>query len=237
MVKIHLMWFGIFSLLLCISISSCGQNNAQVKSGQKGARVGGLCEGCEAIYENTIPFEAMNEVDTLPIFSEQGPKLVVSGVVYKSDGKTPAPGVVLYVYQTDRTGRYRMTGNETGWARRHGSIRGWMKTNAKGEYRFYTIRPASYSESGPPAHIHVFIKEPDKNEYYIDDFQFDDDPTLTPDVRRRQQNRGGDGILKLEEKGGIYYGNRNIYLGKNVEAYPTAGKTSANGAMTIGMIF
>jgi protocatechuate 3,4-dioxygenase, beta subunit len=228
---------NILLLLLCYSISSCGQNNAQIKSEQKGARVGGPCEGCEAIYENKVPFGAMNEVDTLPIFGEQGPALVVSGVVYRSDGKTPAPGVVLYVYQTDRTGKYRVTGNETGWARRHGSIRGWMKTNERGEYRFYTIRPASYSETGPPAHVHVFVKEPDKNEYYIDDFQFDDDPTLTPEMRRRQHSRGGDGILKLQEKGGIYYGRRNIILGRNVADYPTTSKASASRTVTIGMMF
>lgn len=230
------MWQSILLFLLCYSITSCGQNNAQVKSEQGRNRIGGQCEGCEAIYENTIPFNDMNEVDTLPIFGEQRPALVVSGVVYKSDGKTPAPGVVLYVYQTDRTGKYRVTGNETGWGRRHGSIRGWMKTNERGEYRFYTVQPASYSETGPPAHIHVFVKEPDKNEYYIDDFQFDDDPTLTPDMRRQQRNRGGDGILKLEEKNGIYYGKRNIYLGKNVSDYPTA-RTSSNSGITIGMIF
>jgi protocatechuate 3,4-dioxygenase beta subunit len=97
-----------------------------------------------------------------------------------------------------------------------------MKTNAKGEYRFYTVRPAAYSKTGPPAHIHVTVKEPDKNEYYIDDFQFDDDPYLTPAMRKLQHDRGGDGILKLEERAGIFFGRRNITLGKNVDNYPTA---------------
>jgi protocatechuate 3,4-dioxygenase beta subunit len=209
----------IFPLLL-FSLVSCAQNNAAANFETKTKAVGGPCEGCEAIYESPVPFEALNEVDTLPIYHEHGPKLVVSGTVYKHDGKTPAPDVVIYVYQTDQTGQYRKTGNETGWGQRHGSIRGWLKTNAKGEYRFYTIRPASYSQTGPPAHIHITVKEPDKNEYYIDDFLFDDDPFLTKEDRQRQQNRGGSGILKTEQKEGVLHARRNIVLGRNVSGYP-----------------
>jgi protocatechuate 3,4-dioxygenase beta subunit len=208
--------------LLFTSLSACAQNNIVVSDEAITKAVGGPCEGCEAIYESPVPFEVLNEVDTLPIFLEKGPKLVVSGTVYQSDGKTPAPGVVLYLYHTDQSGKYRKTGNESGWAVRHGSIRGWVKTNSQGEYRFYTIRPAAYSKTGPPAHIHVTVKEPDKNEYYIDDFLFDDDRFLTREERKRQRNRGGDGILKLQEKDGMFYGKRNIVLGMNVTDYKAA---------------
>ncbi|MDQ3276942.1 MAG: intradiol ring-cleavage dioxygenase [Bacteroidota bacterium] len=206
--------------ILFLTVGCSAQTSSPVNNEAITKAVGGPCEGCEAIYENTVPFAHMNEVDTLPIFGEQGPKLAVSGRVYKRDGKTPAPGVVLYVYQTDQTGKYRTTGTETGWARRHGTIRGWMKTNSKGEYRFYTIRPASYSKTGPPAHIHITVKEPDKNEYWIDDFHFDDDPFLTKEERSRQRNRGGNGILQLVRKNGMLYGRRDIILGKNVTDYP-----------------
>ncbi|HEV7332603.1 MAG TPA: hypothetical protein VGN63_16310 [Flavisolibacter sp.] len=212
--RIHLLPLLFFALGCSAQTSKPVNDEAITKA------VGGPCEGCEAIYENTIPFEQLNEVDTLPIFNEQGPKLVVSGTVYKSDGKTPAPGVVLYIYHTDQTGKYRTTGNETGWARRHGIIRGWIKTNAKGQYRFYTIRPASYSKTGPAAHIHVTVKEPDKNEYWIDDFHFDDDPFLTKEDRKNQRNRGGNGIVTLSKKDGTFYAERNIILGKNVTCYP-----------------
>lgn len=213
---------AIFSLLLCAAFWSCGQSQSQTKEATAPAqqKVGGPCEGCEAIYENKTPFEALNEVDTLPVFGEQGPKLVINGTVFKSDGVTPAPGVVLYVYHTDQTGKYRTTGNGTGWGRRHGSIRGWLKTNEKGQYKFYTARPASYSKAGPPAHIHITVKEPDKNEYWIDDFHFDDDPFITPAMRKDFENRGGDGIMRLTETNGAYYGERNIYLGRNVPGYP-----------------
>lgn len=206
--------------LLFFALSCNAQNTAPANDRSVTKAVGGPCEGCEAIYENNIPFDQLNEVDTLPIFPEEGPKLVITGTVYKSDGKTPAPGVVLYVYQTDQSGRYRTKGNETGWARRHGTIRGWMKTNAEGAYRFYTIRPASYSKTGPPAHIHITVKEPDKNEYWIDDFHFDDDPFLTTEVRNGMRNRGGNGILKPVKRGEMNYAERDVILGKNVTDYP-----------------
>jgi protocatechuate 3,4-dioxygenase beta subunit len=90
----------------------------------------------------------------------------------------------------------------------------------RGEYRFYTVRPAAYSKTGPPAHIHITVKEPDKNEYYIDDFEFDDDPFLTKLYRIGLSKRGGNGILKPVEKDGVLYGRRDIVLGKNVKDYP-----------------
>ena len=207
--------------LLFLSLASCAQNTVTVNDKAITKTIGGPCEGCEAIFESPVPFESLKEVDTLPTFGEQGPKLVISGTVYKSDGKTPAPGVVLYIYHTDQSGQYRKIGTATGWATRHGSIRGWAKTNEQGLYRFYTIRPAAYSKTGPPAHIHATVKEPDKNEYYIDEFLFDDDPFLTAEDRKQQRNRGGNGILKLEEKNGMFYTKRNIILGKNITGYPT----------------
>ncbi len=90
--------------------------------------VGGPCEGCEAIHESPLPFNNLNWKVTLPDYNDARPKTFVSGVVYQKDGKTPAPGVVLYVYHTDQTGVYPKKGNETGWGKRHGYLRGWMKT-------------------------------------------------------------------------------------------------------------
>src|SRR5262249_25559084 len=37
---------------------------------------------------------------------EPGERLVVTGTVFAPDGVTPAPGVFLYVYNTDATGHY-----------------------------------------------------------------------------------------------------------------------------------
>ena len=120
----------------CIALNGCSQNNVNKKQQSKNkTHVGGSCEGCEAVFESLVPFEQLNETDTLPDFNDPGPKIEISGIVYKRDGKTPAPGIIIYVYHTDQKGIYATKGNESGWAKRHGYIRGWMKTNEKGEYR------------------------------------------------------------------------------------------------------
>lgn len=203
-------------LVLVLTINqACTQSNGNSKQ-----RVGGGCEGCEAIYESPIALNKLSWIDTLPDFNEPGPKMVISGIVYKPDGKTPAKDVVLYVYHTDQKGIYPTKGNEKGWGKRHGYIRGWVKTNEKGEYKFYTLRPASYPDRQAPQHIHPTIKEPGINEYWIDEYLFDDDPLLTANERSHQQQRGGGGIIKLQQKNGMLVGERNIVLGKNVPDYP-----------------
>ena len=116
----------LFAVILA-SNSGCSQN-ATKKAEAVGKHVGGTCEGCEAIHESPTPFASMNNLCTLPDWNDQGRKLEVSGVVYKANG-SPAPDVVIYVYHTDQTGIYPTKGNEKGWGKRHGYIRGWMKTN------------------------------------------------------------------------------------------------------------
>jgi len=182
--------------LLTASLQACTQNSATVKNQPIASdkKAGGNCEGCEAIYECPIPFAQLNEVDTLPGFNDAGPKIQISGVIYKSDGKTPAAGVILYVYHTDQKGNYATKGNEKGWGKRHGYIRGWIKTNEKGEYKIYTLVPASYPNSNNPKHIHPTIKEPGVSEYWIDEFVFDDDPLLPATERNRTSPRGGNGF-------------------------------------------
>ena len=208
----------ISSIALFFSISSCAQG-ANKPEKTTGPHIGGRCEGCEAIYESPVAFDKLSNMAWLPDFKEKGQKLAVNGVVYKADGKTPAPNVIIYIYHTDQTGIYPKKGDETGWAKRHGYLRGWMKTNEKGEYKFFTLRPAPYPGGNIPAHIHVTIKEPGKNEYYIDEFLFDDDPFLTANERKKAENRGGNGILKIKVAEEFQKAERNIYLGMNIPDY------------------
>lgn len=214
----------IFIFLLAASLLSCTQSSSQKSSsaqdGKSDQPVGGPCEGCEVIYQSPVPFAKLDWVDTLPDYAEKGPKLVVSGTVYKSDGITPAQDVVLYVYHTDQTGMYTNRNKEEGWAGRNGYIKGWVKTNEKGQYKFYTLKPAPYPGSRIPAHIHPVLKEPGKNAYWIDEYLFEGDPFLTAEERASQQGRGGSGMVTLKEKEGVLYAERNIYLGKNVPGYP-----------------
>ena len=91
--------------------------------------VGGPCEGCEAIFE--YGDKKLTAVDTLPDFHDPGPRIKITGTIYKPDGKTPAKDVILYIYHTNQKGIYATKGDEKGWARRHGYIRGWIKTRSR----------------------------------------------------------------------------------------------------------
>ncbi len=199
-----------FLLLTIIStLTSCKAQGKKI--------VGGACEGCEAIYE--YGSKILSSVDTLPEFQQNEPKLKISGTVFKRDGITLAENVIIYIYHTNRHGIYETKGNETGWAKRHGFIRGWVKTGKDGQYTFYTFRPAAYPDDSESEHIHITIKESDKNEYYLDEYLFEDDSLLTQSIRNGLKNRGGSGIVNPKVEDGILTIKRNLILGKNIPNY------------------
>ena len=180
--------------------------------------VGGPCEGCEAVFEygNRI----LSSVDTLIDFNDKGPKIKITGTVYKPDGKTPAEGIIIYIYHTNQEGIYPTTGEENGWAKRHGFIRGWIKTDKNGKYTFYTLRPGIYPDRNSPAHIHITILEPDGKYYWLGSYHFDDDPLLTDKEKSPVSPRGGSpGLLSLKKEDNILSGKRDIVLGKNIPGY------------------
>src|SRR5262249_45267148 len=138
------------------------------------------------------------------IVSEQetGEPLIVSGTIYSPDGKQPLPGITLYVYQTDATGRYSTSGGDNSGTR----IQGVMRTDAHGRCEFRTIKPGSYPNTRNPAHIHAYVSGPGYPEYWIDEYLFTDDPFVKDDAKEKAKGqgafspiltvtRGSDGIL------------------------------------------
>ncbi len=167
------------------------------------------CQWCGA---SEAPASLSWETRISPL-DEPGEPLIVEGRVYAADGTTPAPDVLLYVYQTNAAGVYPRLGDETGNARRHGYLRAWMRTDTEGRYRFGTIRPEPYRTRTEPAHIHITVQEPGESEYWIDSYNFDDDPLLTPGVRADLAGLGGSGIMELwRDEDGVWRGERNIVL-------------------------
>jgi len=205
----------ILILLLTVtnSISRTSQENMYTKP-----KLIGNCEGCEAIFEHDLT--KLNSVDTLPDFNNKGPKIKITGTVYKPGGKEPAPNVVLYVYHTNQRGIYPTKGDEKGWEKRHGYIRGWIKTDANGKYAFYTLKPGIYPSRKTPAHIHLTILEPNGKYYWLHSYHFDGDPLLTAKERSTESPRGGStGIIYLRKEGNLLEGHRDIELGKNIPGY------------------
>ncbi|WKZ59398.1 MAG: intradiol ring-cleavage dioxygenase [Cyclobacteriaceae bacterium] len=198
-------------LVLSMAVTGCAQSQSAER------QVGGGCEDCELMFAG-MPATLSWKTKLAPD-DEPGERMIISGTIYKKDGKTPAPDVILYVYQTDNTGRYTPAPKQV-HAKRHGHLRGWVKTDAQGRYEFSTIRPASYPNSRNPQHIHPIIKEPGLSLYWIDEFLFEDDPVLTVQDKTRQAKRGGSGIITLSKNAaGVWIGKRDIILGINVPNY------------------
>jgi len=195
--------------------------------------VGGSFENSEFAYYG-IP-KTISSIDTSSGWNQRGQKILLTGVVYQIDGKTPAKDLLLYYYHTNTNGKYlhkpnekrSMPPNELGQT--HGYIRGWVKTASDGKYFIYTVRPGTYPTKDEPDHVHVTVKEPnDMKEYYIDDFVFDDDKLLTSAKRKKMENRCGSGVLRMVQKGELLVGKRNIILGLNIPNYPETKNLDIN---------
>ncbi|MCI0750244.1 MAG: intradiol ring-cleavage dioxygenase [Flammeovirgaceae bacterium] len=179
-----------------------------------------LCEDCKGLYEYDRSKELM-ATDTLPVYREGCKnKMIVSGTAFKPDGITPAPGVIIYIYHTNEKGKYPTKGKEKGMAKEHGYNRSWVKTGQDGKYSFVTCKPGHYPSGRDAAHIHVIIKEPDKQEYWIGDYLFEGDTRLTQTRIDQMRGRGGNGVIRLttNDKGELQC-YRDIFLGRNIPDY------------------
>jgi len=64
------------------------------------------------------------------------------------------------------------------------------------------------------------IKEPGLKAYYIDEYVFADDPYVRGDYDKKQEKRGGSGVVKLsKDASGTWHGKRDIILGMNIPGY------------------
>lgn len=173
------------------------------------------CEGCEAVGER--PAGALPTIVELAGRDEPGERMVLTGRVTTADGTAPAAGVVIYAHHTNSAGLYANGSNESMWSRRHGRLRGWARTGADGRYTFRTIKPAPYPDRTMPAHVHLFIGEPGRRPYYIDDVVFDGEFGVTAAYRKARELRGGNGIVPLRRTAsGEWLATRDIRL----EAHP-----------------
>lgn len=142
--------------------------------------------------------------------SDKDEKMIISGTVYKSNGKTPAPDILIYFYHTDREGYYGRGKSEP----KHGHFRGWLLTDAKGRYEFTSIKPAAYPNRTFAAHVHLTITGKDFKEDSVDSILFEGDKFITEQERNEAGKKGDfNPLLRLEKDAdGILRGTRNIQL-------------------------
>lgn len=177
--------------------------------------VGLPCEGCEAVFDG-LPASMASRV-RLAATHEPGEPMLLHGQVRDGRG-TPRAGVIVYAYQTDRTGIYPAPVHRVGKAATlHGRLRAWAHSDADGRFAFDTIRPGHYPGRAMPQHIHLHVIEPGCATYYIDDVMFLDDPVL---IERRDSlaltGRGGVGVVLPVLRDGVWQVQRDIVLGLGI---------------------
>lgn len=197
------------SLSIPLLLSCKGDMLAQPSGGdilssiKKNAITDADCSWCGA---RDVPNNLASKTK-LSTAADTGQKILISGTVYKADGRSPAPYTLIYLYHTDIYGIYGRNGEH-----RHGRYRGWMLTDAQGRYEFESIMPASYPDSTIAAHIHMTVTDKDHKEDWIDSILFEGDRFIT--ARERVRQKGGfDPILKLDKGAdGVMRGTRDIRM-------------------------
>jgi protocatechuate 3,4-dioxygenase beta subunit len=182
------------------------------------------CEGCEAVFQG-LP-DTLKSAARIAPKGQPGEPMRIEGTVYDQTGQV-APGVIVYAYHTDAQGIYPPNDRFDGQAAyRHGLLRGWAVTDERGNYRFETIRPASYPDSDIPAHVHMHLIEPGCCTYYIPSIRFADDPRLSADdLKRLREAQGGRALARPKKnENGVWIIRRDIVLGEGVSGYPEAGQ-------------
>ena len=130
---------------------------------------------------------------------EPGTPLVIHGRVFRADGTTPAPDMIVFAYHTDATGLYDVpSAGAHSWR-----LRGWVKTDADGRFEFTTIRPAPYPNRRVAAHVHLTVEGagvPRQSAGLL----FEGDPLLT-DAERQESARAGrfGSVRPIEKRDGI----------------------------------
>ncbi|MFT3743246.1 MAG: twin-arginine translocation signal domain-containing protein [Pyrinomonadaceae bacterium] len=165
--------------------------------------------GAEGMGAIEVPRNVSSKT-VLSTETDKGEPMVISGRVYQSDGKTPAPNTLIYLYHTDFEGYYGRRPDEP----KHGKYRGWMLTDGEGRYSFITIKPAPYPVNRFAAHIHMTVTTEKTREDWIDSILFEGDPLISTQERATAGQRGGyNPILTLRKgDGGMLYGTRDIKL-------------------------
>src|SRR2546423_6069061 len=169
-------FIGFIAILIVAAAAAPSEKDPKYPPTLSGGAPCGSCNAPEKLSWKTV----------IPPENEPGEPLIITGKVFQPDGKTPAEGMVLWIYHTDRTGYYNEQDDAS-----HPRLNGWMKIGADGKYEFRTIRPGAYPHRSTPAHIHAVVYGSGYSERAIDDFWFKDDPRINDAELKRQADNGG----------------------------------------------
>lgn len=193
----------VFVAILTLSVSAKAQNVVQ------------LSDLADISYHDRHPIydynvDQLTSIDSIPDFESKTQKLKITGTIYKNDGKTPASDVIMYIEHADEDGDFDLrTSND----KRYTYHRGWIQTNASGEYTFYTFIPGGDRRYNQLQQLFPTIKETGREFYNLESFLFDFDPLLTKSCRKKIAKKGDvSRILKPIKKGDLLVVKKDIIL-------------------------
>lgn len=155
---------------------------------------------------------------------EPGEPMRITGTVLTAHG-SPAAGVVLYVYHTDRHGLYvpRASGGPP-------RLRNWLRTDADGRYAYTTIRPAPYPEARWAAHVHTQLWSPSVPAQWGTTLLFADDPLLSDEEKRSSAALGAlANIRPLRRDHGIWTATHDLQLKTTGDSFEPSTRHGLDG--------
>ncbi len=133
--------------------------------------------------------------------NSKGIPIVLKGIIFKEDGKTPINNALVEIWHCDEKGVYDNTSDEY-------KYRGGERTKADGKYEFKSILPVPYKAdpndetSWRPAHIHMRVSVPDQQDLitqiyfkggkYIDTDKWSSDPKAVNRILSLTKNSSGE---------------------------------------------
>lgn len=151
---------------------------------------------------------------------EPGDPILISGVIYQSDGVTPAAGARIFLYHTDREGYYaKGSGSPIQIAR----LKAYASASPEGRYEFRTIQPGAYPNRPDAAHIHVHLGPPNLPDrdlldyrWSVPSFLFEGDPRIPAVALEAARRRGRfSPVVRLAPgNDGYRTGTRDLKMGE-----------------------
>ena len=193
-------WLGILGLILTISTGVQSQDPYWLKSWNEA-------------YKSKP--KTLSSVSRITSKEELGIPFVIKGKVFTPDG-SPAKNVIVHAYHRDVQGfDFGKDDKELSTWR----PQGWVKTDAKGNFQFNTIRPAPDHLGREGAHIHFTLLTEKFGRQWAPTVYFADDPKVNADKRARAKKAGKfSWLVEVSESEGVQFIQVNIQI-KNSQTF------------------